>query len=194
MALDQSFAESLINERHWICARRLRPFSAWHVTLLQTLDSPYLYPGRKIEAHDALTLLGICSLPYGRTRTRRPHNPISWWQTRQQERFERVNEKILRYIGDYLQKPEFAIHVPESSEAPSRRGQPPEMLQAVWDVIYATKWPEQLVWQLPMGILYWYQMMALKEKYDVDVIDEAEKKLQAQLLEKLAKQKAANGS
>lgn len=189
MALDLAFAESFINERHWIAGRRVRPFSAWHIALLQTLKSPYLIAEAAIEPHDALTLIAVCSLPYGRSRTRRPRNPLSWLSTRNKKGFERLNQRILNYIGDFLQKPEFAIHVTEQGNSP-RRGQPPEILQAVWDVIFATKWPEHIAWELPIGVLYWYQVMALKEKYDVDIIDDEERALQEKLAAHIAKKKA----
>ena len=196
--LDESFGEAFINGRHWIAGRLLRPFCAWHLVLLQALQSPYLKakpdgPPIAVTSHDLLTTVGICSLRFGKNNVRRPRNPISWLSCRSETAFEKTNDRLLEYIGDYLQKPDFTVHVAEDQEGP-KRGQPPEIFQAVCDVIRYTGWYEAKVWEMPIGSLYWYQSVALKEKYDVDFIDEEEKKFQDALEKHLAEKKQANGS
>jgi hypothetical protein len=112
-----------------------------------------------------------------------------WWACSSSERFTKASNRLLEYIGDYLQKPEYVIHVPESRTPRTPRGQPPEIFQAVCDVIAYTGWPEQKVWEMPIGSLYWYQVTFLKDRADVDIMSPEEREFQDQLAAKLAKDK-----
>jgi hypothetical protein len=190
VALEEKFAEAFIDATHTVLGRKLRPFCLWHLFLLQTLNSPYLSAG-KVTPFDLKKGVAICSTRFREHELRNPRGLRAWWQCSSTARFEIQSNRFLEYISDHLQRPDFSIITSETTKAQVPRGQPPEVLQVVCDVIDFTKWPERYIWQMPIGAAYWYQAMFLKSKHDTDFLTPEERIFQAQLKAKLDNQSDA---
>ena len=126
---------------------------------------------------DLKTAVGICRLRFRDSKIRRPH-----FQLRQSLR--RDVDKMLLYIGDYLQRPDYSVHIKESPDAApaGSRGAPPESLQVVWDILGWASWDEAYVWEMPIGAAYAYQAGALRARgADLDFMTDKERKFQADM-------------
>lgn len=192
MAVERTFSEAFINAPHVVLGRRLRPFSLWHLFLLQTLDSPYLTGGtRAVEPFDLKTAVGVCSLRFDETKVRRPWGPGVWWSCRSQSRFSEESNKLISFIGDYLQRPDFNVITPDNAKTQTPRGQPPDVLQIAWDLMSGMGCSERYAWEMPLGKAYWYQSMHIKDKHDTDFMTPEEREYQTALKAKMAAEKAA---
>ena len=207
MAVDLEFAAAFIDHSdseewssHVVFGKRLRKFCLWHRLLLSTIESPLLNGG-SVSLFDIRTAVGICRLRFGNSTVRKPligpalmllraigtsaitrrskdpqgHNPL-------QRGLSRHTDAFLAYCGDYLQKPEYTV-IPRPTAPGSaprgRRGRAPEELELVAEIIQWSGWSERTVWEMPMGRINWYLMMARKlSGMDVDPIDDEEREFQ----------------
>lgn len=209
MAVDLKYAGALIDgselsthSNSRILGIRLRKFSLWHRLLLRTVQSPFL--GGKdatVTLFDLATAAGICSLPYGNSKVRRPWlAPLImqikailltiWrWKTRKEEnQFKRLFRKevdtFLEYCSDYLQEPDFAI-IPfegDRKRPHTPRGKAPPEIEQVADIVGWSKCSFEDAWNMPVGLSNWYRVIAIREAgTDVDFVTERERKFQEKL-------------
>ena len=180
--LDNSLGAAFIDGgiRHRILGKRLRRFSLWHRLLLQAIDSPFL---RKGEVHllDLRNAVGACRLVFPNSRIVRPlcFRPD----------LRKSVDQFLSYAGDYLTRPEYSIIPParDSGVPQPRRGQAPESILMVGDIIAWSGWAPERVWNLPIGQSYWYRMLAQRAAgADVDFLTEEEREFQTTMKERSA--------
>lgn len=170
--------------------RRERPFSLWHLFLLQTLESPFARQGA-VSLEDLRTAVGVCRLRFPDHHVRRPRLGLrTLYRLMQRGGLEREVLAFLAYAGDYLAKPQFAIRpidVPRMpgapAPAPRMPGTPaPELLRIVCDVLDLTKWPEEKVWNMGVGRAQWYRVEALRLRgLDVDFGSDHEAQFEADM-------------
>lgn len=183
--LDVRLAGAFIDDdqRVRVCGARLQPFSLWHRFLLLSCGSPFLSPGRdeaRIAIEDLRTALGICRLRYPYSRVRKPF-VLPW----KRDYLERNAAAFVVYAGGYLTRPEYSIVPPKrpaGMSPPGRRGQAPEIIHLVGELIGFTHWPEEKVWNLRVGVAYWYEYLARRARGDdVDYFTEKERAFQQEL-------------
>jgi hypothetical protein len=167
--------------KHVVLGRKLRPFSHWHAILLEAVQSPYIKKGN-VTLFDLKTAVGICRLKYGDSKIRRSLFPLRI----NQKRLIKENQKLLDYFGDCLQSPRYSA-MPFTSESHGhpapKGGSPPDILSVVADVISWSGWPEEYVWNLPIGRCRWYRAMAQADKQPLDFLTPAEVEFQNQMKE-----------
>lgn len=171
--------------RHRFFGRVLRPFSVWHLFLLQAIDSPFTTKGDVFQFH-LETAVGVCRLRYPDSKIQRPWvGPLSSWRLARKGGLEREVARFLDYAGDYLSKPEYAIHPrprPEGAPPPPQRTSAPFILRLVADIVGWAHCPIGDAWNLPVGQAHWWQSMAHRAHgEDVDFMDEEEREFQAQM-------------
>lgn len=187
MAGDTSLFAAFIDggRRHRFFGVRMRPFCLWHLLLLQAVDSPFLRLGN-VTLFDLMTAVGICRLHFGDSRICRPWvGPVGWWKLSRKDGFRKEVVRFLHYTGDFLHKPEYAVHqrpLPANAAPPPERHAAPETLSLAADIIGWTHWPEKIVWELPMGAVYWYRAMALRAAgADIDFVTPEDMDFQAKM-------------
>lgn len=151
--LDERFAESWINSTHRVLGRKLRPFSLWHRFQLEILDSPIL-SGKKIEHLDLERACRCCQLQYPNPITAGINGWSLRWRLAGRD-FALEVQKFGTYLEDYFAPPKFLpsirkVHQPEVIHPP------PEAIRILSAVIDLTKWPENKIWDMPIGQAYWY--------------------------------------
>lgn len=190
---------------------RLRKFSLWHRFVLKVLDSPFVRQGA-VTMWDLRVAAGVCRLRPLCSRLRKPWlrpaaihagivlkgcvaaravgsappapgsaaplNPI-------QKALQREVDAFLAYCGDYLQEPQFTIVPPESGTPKPPRGQPPEELAVVCEIMRAfPAFTLARAWGLPVGQANWLHLMALRAGgSDIDLVTAEEKKFQESVAE-----------
>lgn len=188
MALDHKLGAAFIDGgvKHRILGATLRPFCLWHLYLLQAIDSPFVRKG-DVTLFDLKTAVGICRLRFRDSKIRRP---FFYFQLRHHS-LRRDVDRMLLYIGDYLQRPDYSVHIKESPDATpaGSRGAPPESLQVAWDILGWSSFDEAYVWEMPIGAAYAHQAGALRARgADLDFMTDKERKFQADM--KAAQEKA----
>ncbi len=102
--------------------------------------------------------------------------------------FQRVVDAFLEYTGDYLQKLDCSIIPPELPKGAVPRvpaTPPPDIFDAVSDIIGWSHWPEAVAWELPIGREDWYRTSARRAQgMTVDFMDEEEREFQQKLKER----------
>ena len=205
MPVDPSFAAAFIDEStggdyspHRILGVKLRRFSLWHVLLLRTIESPMLFGGA-VTFFSLRTAIGICGLKFGDSVVRRPmlvpallmlKAIIQAVFTRKKDKNARnpyqralagVAEKFSKYCDDYTQEPIYSV-VPRKGVVSEARGRAPEELEISCEVIAWSGWDEDAVWNMPIGRLRWYVMMARRlAGVDIDPLSEEELEYQKNL-------------
>lgn len=206
--LDPEFVAAWIDgseDPNWstyrVLGRKLRPFCLWHRLLLKAVDSPFLKGKAQYTLRDVRIFVGICSLGYGQSKTRKPWiipatiyvraflvaifsrkkaelNPLQRILTKQ-------IEQALEYAGEYLQEPEFCIIPAEKRPKQTRstpRGRCPDELEQIADIIGWTGWSQRTCWELPIGQANWLRICALQAKgNDIDFVTEEEREFQESL-------------
>lgn len=188
MALDRAFAASYIDNgnTHRVLGVKLHPFCAWHLFLLQAVDSPFLQAGQVYLFH-IRRAVGICRLRYPQSRVRPP-----WTWNVNQKKLHREVAKFLRYIGDYINKPEYTI-VPVNEFAAQRGHRKvtpaPDVVQLVFDAAHGANCTVNQAWDMPIGQAYVAQAMHLRQTMMVDFMDEKEREFQAAMLDAINQKK-----
>jgi hypothetical protein len=176
--LDPSLAGAFIDGgvSHRLLGVRLRPFSLWHLLLLQTLDSPFLRKGQ-VGLHDLRTAIGICRLRFGQSRVRRPS--LGLVLLCRKGAFHDAVCDFLSYTGGYLYKPDYSI-VPSKYSTPGKVSGAPEIFRLASDVIGWSHWTEDHVWNMAPGRAQWYRSSALRAiGADVDFVSQADRDFEA---------------
>lgn len=180
MALDSSFAAAYIdNGNHYrFLGRRVRPFSLWHVLLLQTLDSPFI-KGGSITLFDLKTAIGICSLHYRNSNIKRPWFPFRMG-------IKGLNEsvaKFIEYVDDYLSRPEYTVipwDAKHTGPAPVPVTPPPHIVATAFNVAHGARIPVMEAWDMPIGEAYICESMYLRAQgVQLDFFGDEERKFQA---------------
>lgn len=200
--MDLSLSAAFIDNRKqpWgyatqrVLGTRLRPFCLWHRLLLKTLDSP-VFTGGMLDLRALRVAAGVCRLRFGQCRVRKPWPGAYLLRNGLQAEVDR----FYAYAGDYIAKPEWAVvpmRLPRKGAGapPEPRGDIPEDIRVVADLVAWSHWPEWYVWEMPIGRAYWYQMMSQRAGgLDVDYLDAEEREFQAELKEGL-REKAAESA
>lgn len=209
MALDKTFSASLIDGAGptWAPKRilgvRVRKFSLWHITVLKTLQSPYMCQGLA-GWNDLRIAVGVCRLGYRDSRIRKPylvptliwiwamirivlkpHNPFRRSKDTPgppnalKRALQKANDAFLEYSGDYIQRPEYAIRPPENAPTSLPRGRAPDEIEHAGDLMNYLHCSLAQAWEMPFGEATWYRALSQRAQgQDVDFVDEAEKKFQ----------------
>ena len=178
MPLDPKLGAAFIDGgvSHRVLGVKLRPFCLWHLYLLQAIDSPFIRKG-DVTLFDLKTAVGICRLRFRDSRIKRPFY-LPW----RRDHLRRNVDRMLDYVGDYLQRPDYSVHVKENPNAgpTGSRGAAPESLQVAWDLIGWSGWPEAYVWEMPIGAAFAHQAGVLRSRgADLDFMTDKERAFQA---------------
>ncbi len=197
MAVDQTFAAAYIDNGnvHKVLGVKLRPFCAWHLFLLQVVESPFLDAGNVYLPH-LRRAVGICRMGFPRSRTKLPFWPLIL----KQKRLEQEVGKFLAYFGDYMHRPDYSIipvnDMPQRGPIAPPRKKPtsaPDVIHLVFDAAHGANISVNEAWNIPIGQAYIAQAMHMRNQgVTVDFMDEGEREYQRQLKELLAKR--GNGS
>lgn len=192
MAIDRTFAAAYIdnNIRHKIFGRTLRPFSLWHLFLLQVIESPFVTQA-DITLHDLKNAIAICTLRYRNSKIRRPLFPL---KVNQKTLVKKV-EQFVNYTNDYLSRPEFSI-VPWKIDEPQYVGLPvtdaPPIFITAFNACAVTHLTINEIWNLPIGEVYVAEAMHLRMQGNrLNFMDEAERKFQEEMKAAEAAKKVA---
>ncbi len=192
MGLDPTFSEAFIHRlarpfdaadpwsAHRVAGRRLRPFSLWHLLLLQQVDSPLLTSPARLAGEDLLRAVSICRCRYLECDVRAGWSPRSFWKLSGRG-LAKERAALLDYVDDFLQRPECSLAVIGKPGKSIRLGPPPETLAIASTVIFATHWPERAVWEMPVGAAYWYEALARRQKDPIDFMTPEEREWQDEL-------------
>lgn len=191
MAFDQTFAAAYIDNgtRHRVLGARLRPFSAWHLFLLEVAESPFLNAGDAYLFH-LRRAVGICRLRFPETKLKLPWSPLIVTQ----KKLHAEVGKFLLYTGDYIHKPEYTIipfNIWGKDRAPGPEPKPPPgVIQLVYDAARGANVPIDVAWNMPIGQTYISQAMYYQSKgVQVDFMDDKEREFQAAIKEHMRAQK-----
>ena len=182
MALDRVFAAAYIDNeiRHRIFGRTLKPFSLWHLLLLQTIDSPFVTNG-EITLFDLKTAVGICCLRYRQSRVKRPVFPLLLTL----KGLEKAVARFMIYVGDYLNRPEYTIQQVDF-KGPRYVGMPttpaPPVVVVAHRAARGANLPVTTIWDMPIGETYIAEAMFLELNGErLDFLDEDGRKFQEEL-------------
>lgn len=181
--IDSSFAAAYIDGgvRHKVLGRVLRPFSLWHLFLLQAIHSP-LTAGGNATLFDLKNAVSICRLKYRNCTIDR-----QWFPARVGiKRLKSEIDSFMEYVGDYLSKPEYCI-VPldiKETTPPRRLTHPPAVICTAYNAAYGASIPVREAWDMPIGEAYISEAMHLREQgSQLDFLDDEEKEFQRQMKE-----------
>lgn len=182
MGLDRTFAAAYIDNgiRHRIFGRTLRPFSLWHLLLLQTIDSPFVSNG-EVTLFDLKTAIGICSLQYRQSRVHRPILPLSL----KVPKLQKAVAAFMMYVGDYLNRPEYTVQEANLSQ-PRYVGLPltpaPSVVLIAYRAARGANMPVSVIWDMPIGEAYISEAMFLELNGErLDFLDEEGRQFQADM-------------
>jgi hypothetical protein len=153
---DERFVEAFYprlpgSQCHRVFGRRLRPFCFWHKLQLELLDSP-LITGGPVSLFDLDVATRICRTRY-RERVTLP-KVSTWnkwtWPLRLRGNLAREAKKFEEYLGDYYSPPKFW-----PKDGGEDNPQLDESLHFVLMVVKATGWPQEYVWEMPIGEVQW---------------------------------------
>lgn len=180
--IDRTFAAAYIdnNIRHRIFGRRLKPFSLWHLFLLQVIESPFVSQS-EIRLHDLKNAIAICSLNYRNSKIRRPILPVNVTITS----LGKYVTRFMEYVGDYLSRPEYTI-IPWKVDEPRYVGLPvtdaPNIIVTAFNACASTRLPINEIWDLPIGEAYVAEAMYLRMQGNrLNFTDEDERQFQAEM-------------
>lgn len=179
MALDRTFSAAYIDNgnRYRIFRRTLRPFSLWHLLLLQIIDSPFVGDG-EITLFDLKTAIGICSLGYRQSRVHRPTFPLMAGPTK----LKKAVTIFMEYVGDYLSRPDYTIQQTDF-KGPQYVGMPTTPAPSVVVVAYRAARGAGIsvaeAWDMPIGEAYVSEAMFMELNGErLDYLDEEGRKFQ----------------
>jgi hypothetical protein len=152
--LDERFAESWVNSTHRVLGLKLRPFSLWHRFQLEILESPILL-GKQIEPFDLERACRCCQLRYPQTVSSKTNMWSLRWRLAGRD-FDLECKKFGAYLDDFFAPPKFLPSIRQAVHQPEVFHPPPEEIRIISAVIDLTKWPENKIWDMPIGQTYWY--------------------------------------
>lgn len=199
MPLEPSFAQAIFHDlprnydsrdpwsNHRVLGLRLRPFSLWHLALLQEIDSPLLIPLRKDEPcaagpRDLARAVRICRLRW----------PQIDWKGDFDLRvlcallggFTKHLAAFAEYVKDFQASPEYIVIPPErNGNEPPRapRGAPPAILRTLREVIQVTGCSRSDAWDMPVGEARWWYAIADNERFECDFMTQVKRDEQARI-------------
>jgi hypothetical protein len=176
VGLEPSFAEAFFHRlphsfderdpwsEHRVLGLRLRPFSLWHQFLLSAADSPLLQSESEIELTDLARAVSICRCRYHQSDFGVGMRLRSWWSVAGKGGFAKELSAFRDYIRDFQSSPEYSIIPPDHAAPSTPRGQPPELLKIVDDVMHEARCSRRAAWEMPEGEARWWHAMALRRK------------------------------
>lgn len=171
-----AFDEAFIHEPggHRIMGRRVRPFSYYHLLILEVIDSP-LYPlprkrkdgaaePRPPGVADLELAARICQCDFREAEKRLPRwqrwakwSPGWWWRLFRCARGAGLKELAAwnAYIADYFTVPEIDS-IGGQSVGRSKFESFPSVFSPVIALIFQTGWAPEKVWMLSCAEVQWY--------------------------------------
>lgn len=70
--------------------------------------------------------------------------------------FDLECRKFGRYLDDYFAPPRFLPSIKKRTHQDEINHPPPETIRIFSAVVDLTKWPENKIWDMPIGQAYWY--------------------------------------
>ena len=159
---DERYVEAVLHVPggHRVFGVKLRPFSAWHRTVLEYVDSPVM-AGGEVKPADLRLAVEICRRGY-------PDMPVvkrGLWaricaesRARKDARnkgFAREQEAFSAYLADYISMP---VVMFSGSKGTVESAMIPDIDQTLMDVAvyrFYTGCPRNEPWDLPIGELGW---------------------------------------
>lgn len=208
---DERYVEAFFHVRHRVLGRALRPFSAWHRTVLEYVGSPFL-TGEPVRSLGPVRLaVEVCGLRYPdlpRGRERR-----GWWgrlcaaadelrDARRERQAVAASAAFVAYMEDYCSLPK--LHISTRKVGPGGRvsmsaetTRVPDMDETLMDVaLYRTLTgcPREEPWDMPLGELIWMNAaMARTKGMDLRVLTTEEEARLERLRKKIAEAADAKG-
>lgn len=182
MAIDPVFAAAYIDNdtKHRILGRSLKPFSLWHLLLLQTIESPFVTPGKEgVTLRDLKTAVGICSLEYRHSKVKRPVFPVLL----KEKDLQSCVDKFLDYIKDYHHKPEYTVVDPDPYAPPAPPyPQEPSSISTAFRAAWASGVPLARAWNMPIGEAFVAEAMYFKSKgHQLDFMSPEDREMQEEM-------------
>jgi hypothetical protein len=165
---DERYAEAFLHVPlgHRILGVKLKPFSAWHRTVLEYIDSPVV-TGEQVLSGDLRMAVEVCRRNYPNTpppakgigrffsesRNRREANRAAG---NPQRHLESVSA-FFGYVEDYVSLPKLMFGSKKGNVV-TERSAVPDIDQTLMDVAiyrYYTGCPRSEPWDLPLGELLW---------------------------------------
>lgn len=153
--LDEGFAEAWVNSTHRVLGLKLQPFSLWHRFQLEILKSPVLKTGEAIPPLELERACLACRVSYPMVLSPK----INMWSFRWRlagRNYSTEVQKFFAYLADYFAIPQFLPQIKKRSLPESINHPPPETMQIYSAIATMTSWPEEKIWNLPIGQAYWY--------------------------------------
>jgi len=186
---DERYAEAFFHVRsHRVLGIDLKPFSAWHRTVLEYINSPTM-TGELMTPPDLRMAATVCSLQFPDVPS--PRKTGFWSKIKAEHQMikdHRVFEAQLKafwsYISDYVSMPVLMMNG-QNGES----DQVPDIDQTLMDVAlyrHNTSCPREEPWNIPIGELVWMNAaMARTQGTDLHVVSTIEEERLKQLKEKL---------
>lgn len=177
---DERYAEAFFHVgKHRVLGLELKPFSAWHRSVLEYINSPVM-TGGELTAPDLRMAVKVCTLSY--PDIPQPF-PDGLWHRLKAEHQSRKDQRVLaretaafwRYISDYLSPPYLMVN--KKGEG----SQLPDVDQTLMDVAlyrFYTGSPRSEPWDIPIGELIWMNAAIAKTQgADLHVVSTQEEQM-----------------
>ena len=179
--MDPAFAEAFLHalaspfrandpwSGHKVLGRRLRPFCLWHSFLLEQMGSPFV-TGAGVTAADLSRAVAVCRCRYGGVSRTPRFSLAAFWKVLGRGLGSEV-QLFREYVADFQTRPDYRVIPPRGATGPAR-GQAPEYLRLVAEVIAMTRCSRQEAWEMPVGEARWWFALGLKNRgADLDFAD-----------------------
>jgi len=197
-AFDERYAEAFFHVRHQVLGVSLRPFSAWHRTVLEYVNSPVMLGSHPSPA-DLRFAVEVCRRGFPDM----PLAPSGLWgrlcaestarrdlarAARRPDLHDAGVKAFFRYIDDYVSLPKVTFGGRKGNTGTSG-GQVPDIDSTLMDVAiyrYYTGCPRPEPWDIPLGELSWMATaMAKTQGGDLHVVSTEEEAMLRRLKAKL---------
>jgi hypothetical protein len=191
---DERYAEAVLHVPggHRVLGVRLRPFSAWHRTVLEYVDSPVM-TGGEVGPADLRLAVEVCRRGFPDM----PCAPRGLWarlcaesramKDARNRRFAQERAAFSAYLGDYVSMP---VIMCNGGKGKVESAVIPDIDQTLMDVAvyrFYTGCPRNEPWDLPIGELGWMNAaIARTQGVQLSVVTTEEE-------ERLRKRKAESG-
>ena len=178
MALEPSFSEAFIHalkrpfrpqdpwSAHRVLGRRLRPFSLWHLLLLQEMESP-LSPlvGGEAMPGDVAAAVAVCRCRYGEVRMSPGVGLRGLWHMAGRKAFAATLAGFREYVADFYVKPDYTI-IPSGTGGGTSAtcDEPPEIMVILADAMASAQCTRAEGWEMPVGEALWWQAMTRRAR------------------------------
>lgn len=154
--MDDRFFTAFFPGEAVICGRRLCNFSAYHYTLLKSINSPFLEPGREIAPGDLIVASKALASNFGPTPDMRPLLRDVWWRiklSRDPVMFRRQCKALALLIESHTSYPKFWDVVHGKND--TRELTAPDIMLVVAALMHKSHVPEADAWNMSLGRAQW---------------------------------------